>query len=426
MEKYARQNVQSVIETIRKSRSVNRRAIARETGLSAPTVTRIISDLLAAGVVRASDGEATGKSGPGRPAGLVSLEPNLGFIVGVDVGEHTIRVALGDLTGRIVATRRVPSVAREGGHLTFQNLIGAIEDALAEANGSRHEDASPILGITVGVPGTVDRESEIVLDAPNIRRWRNYPLNQLLQERYPRASVRVENDVNMAAVGEAAFGVGRDYRDFVFVSFRQGIGAGIWLNGELYRGGTGMAGELGFMAFDPAFDYSQSAGLGYLETLFGEQALLERAGATAVAADEQDGKSDPSLRDLCLAAKAGNVQAGEVLDHALLTYGTAISNIVSLLSPELIVLGGDLTVVGDLAVNRISETVDRLTPHRPRIMASLLGEDAGLQGAIHQAQVDTCALLFLDDEVHRSTLVGSERNGPVTGDRKRAAERSER
>jgi predicted NBD/HSP70 family sugar kinase len=405
VDKSARQNVQRVIETIRRSRSLSRRAIARTTGLSAPTVTRIVNDLIAGGAVRASDAGTGGKSGPGRPAELISLEPGHGFIVGADVGEHTIRVALGDVTGNVLATKRVPSVAREGGHLTFQNLIGAIEEALATAESQGAIRSSrPVRGITVGVPGMVDREAEVVLDAPNIRGWRGYPLKRLLQERFPKAAVRVENDVNMAAVGESAYGVGREYRDFVFVSFRQGIGAGVCINGELYRGGTGMAGEIGFMAFDSGFSYSQASGLGHLETLVGEQALLKRIGAAGLEGRNTDysGQADPSLRDLCLSAKAGNAVACQALEQALEIYGVTVANITSLLSPELVVIGGDITVIGDLVVARISEIVNRLTPHRPRIVASLLGEDAGLQGAVHQAQVDTCAALALGGEIARA------------------------
>lgn len=401
MDKSARSNVQNIIETIRENRSLSRRAIARNTGLSAPTVTRIVNELITVGAVRAN-GVGGGKPGPGRPAGLISLDPSHGFIVGVDIGEHTIRVALGDITGNILATRRVPSVAREGGHLTFQNLVGGIEEALAAAESPEGSvSRRPVRGITVGVPGMVDRQAEIVLDAPNIRGWQHYPLKQLLQERYPQAAVRVENDVNIAAVGESAHGVGRHHRDFVFVSFRQGIGAGICIDGELYRGGTGMAGEIGFMAFDPGFSYAQAAGLGHLETVVGEQALLDRARESGFELAEGGSVADLSLRDLCLAAKEGNEAAGATLDGALGTYGVAVANIASLLSPELVVIGGDLTVIGDLAVERIEATVNRLTPHRPRIMASLLGEDAGLQGAFHQAQVDSCATLPLDGEIAR-------------------------
>jgi predicted NBD/HSP70 family sugar kinase len=402
VEKSARQNVHNVIEVIRESRRISRRAIAEETGLSAPTVTRIVNELITTGAVRASDGAQHGKPGPGRPAGLVSLDPGHGFIVGADLGEHTIRVALGDITGSVLSTGRVASVAKEGGHLTFQNLVGAIDDALASLDFSPADSRPPIRGISVGVPGMVDRSGETVLDAPNIRGWREYPLKQLLQDRYPDAVIRVENDVNFAALGESAFGVGKDYRDFVFVSFRQGIGAGLCIDGELYRGGTGMAGEIGFMAFDPRFSYSHSGGLGHLETLVGEQALLERAGPTAFDNIDQSSSGEPSLRDLCLSARSGNQLARAVLESALGTYGVAVANIASLLSPELIVIGGDLTVVGDLAVASITETVARLTPHRPRLMASRLGEDAGLQGALNQAQVDACFELAMDLEVARA------------------------
>ena len=394
--KWGQKSVQRVLNVVRERRLVSRRDIADAAGLSTPSVTRLVNDLAEANILRVIEGQPEEASGPGRPAGLVSLNPSYGYIMGIDLGEHTLRAALGDLTGRILVTRHTPSLAREGGQTTFQNMVNVIEDTLASSRTHTESEASPPLrAITVGVPGTVERVSNLVLDAPNIRGWRRYPLKQKLADCFPTTLLRVENDVNIAAVGESAYGVAKRTKDFVFVSFRRGIGAGIFISGELYGGSGGFAGEVGFMAFDAAFDLREANGLGHLETLASEQPLLERAQAQGFGV-AKTGSDDFTLKDLCLAARAGDGVATEVLGRALRDYGVTVANIASLLNPELVVIGGDLTVVASLAVEKVKDTVTRLVPHVPDIRASDLGEDAALRGAFYQAHVDACASLSLE------------------------------
>lgn len=391
------QSVQRVINVVRERRLVSRRDIANATGLSTPSITRLTNDLVDADILRVTERQLEENPGPGRPAGLVALNPMCGLVLGIDIGEHVIQAALGDMAGRILVTCHTPSSAREGGQLTFQSLVSVVEDTLSLYRNQLGTKSLPLLrAITVGVPGTVDRASNLVLDAPNIRGWQRYPLKQLLVEQYPTAFVRVENDVNIAAVGESAYGVAKLASEFVFVSFRQEIGAGIFVGGKLYRGSMGFAGEVGFMAFSADFSFKKANGLGHLETLASEQPLLACALTKGFRLSEDQARSF-TLRDLCLAVKAGDEIAVEVLEQALRNYGVAVANIASLLNPQLVVIGGDLAVIAPLAVERIKETVARLAPNVPEIRASDLGENAALQGAFYQAHVDACATLTLTD-----------------------------
>ena len=388
-------SLQKVLEVIRSHGTVSRRRIAAETGLSSPSVTRIVNELLDADVLVIEDDRVTHASGPGRPAELLGFNPDHARIAGVDIGEHTIRVALGDLRGRVIGRSTAPTQARIGGDRTLSNLVDTIRRAVEDASSS----GKPIRAITVGVPGTVDVETATVRDAPNISGWHDFALGTRLLEAFPDASIRIENDVNTAAIAEHAFGVARDVQDFVFVSFRRGIGGGVFLNGELYRGATGLSGEIGFTAYDPDFSFEQADGLGHLETIAGEQQLLTIASENGYEHAERRSVEELSLRDLCLAVRAGDDAARGAIDRALRSYGVAVANIVCLLDPELIVIGGDLTLLGDDAAHAIERTVRKVTPHLPRIRMSELEEDAVLVGALHRAHVDMCDRLGAADDV---------------------------
>lgn len=387
----AQQNLHHILDAVRGEGHLSRREVARRTGLSTPTITRHVNELLEAGVLRVSANGAAEPPKPGRPAQGLSLAPDYGTLVGVDVGEHVVRIAAADFAGRVLSTCKVPAHATAGRDASIGALTQAIRDTLDGACDAATDPARPLVAV-VGVAGIVANEDGTVIDAPNFTGWRDLRLAEHVSAALgpsgpdpgdgPLRHVRVENDVNLAAVGEAARGVGIGHDDFVFVSVRRGIGAGVFVGGRLLRGHAGMAGELGFMALRPDFDRHLAGGLGHLETVAGEQALLERAGPAP---------SGPSLRDLCTAAAAGDETDLALLDEALETYGVAVANITSLLDPSLVVIGGDLMPIGAHAVDRIRGVVHRLVPHAPALHCSVLGEDAALQGALHQAHLDACA-----------------------------------
>lgn len=390
----AHKNLHAILEVVREAGTVSRREVAQRTGLSPATVTRHVTELVDAGVVRLADARGDGQAGPGRPARALSLDPGFGRVLGVDVGEHTIRASVADFAGGALASKSVSSCAAQGRDASLARLLEAIDGALAMVGDGK--EAPGLHASVIGVPGIVRVEDGCVVDAPNFPGWRDLPLRALLQERRALGvNVRVENDVNLAAVGESAHGAGRGHDSFVFVSIRRGIGAGLVLDGQLRRGHAGMAGEIGFMAFDAAFDHREAHGLGHLETRAGEQSLLDRAQASDPARWRRDGPdpADPSLRDLCLAAADGDSGAATILDEALRQYAVAVANIVSLLDPQLVIVGGDVAVIGETAVARIREGLHRLVPHAPILHAAALGEEAVLKGALHQANLDACVMV---------------------------------
>ena len=381
----AHHNVRSIVHAVQSAGALSRREVAVRTGLSTPTVTRHVNELVAAGVLLSGVPTAAEYASPGRPPEELELAPRYGRVIGVDVGEHVIRVAVADFAGTVTARCDRATWATRGREASLDQLAGAMAEAL--------DGTSDVLAAVVGVPGMVDVRTGVVVDAPNLEGWRELDLQSVLRDRLRLAgAVRIENDVNLAAVGEAAKGAAQGSQDFVFVSIRRGIGAGVFVDGRLLRGHAGMAGEMGFMSSTASFDYRAAEGLGHLETAAGEQRLLERA--SAIAPERWTASvADATLRDLCRAVREGDPAATAIMDEALQRYGVAVANIVGLLDPELVVIGGDIAEIGEIAVGRIGEVVDRLVPHAPVLRHSVLGEEATLRGALHHAHMHACDTL---------------------------------
>ena len=175
---------------------------------------------------------------------------------------------------------------------------------------------------------------------------------------------------------------------------RGGIGAGIFIDGQLYRGNAGFAGELGKMVFDPDFQFSPTEGLGNLESICGEATVAETASQKGIVLGAgQSGQ--PTIRSLSNAVAEGNRQATEIFESILNNFGLAIANIASMLDPRVIVVGGDIHEVMGMAVQRLNEIINRLVPSPPVIVGSSLGDKAVLRGALYQAHRDACDRLLV-------------------------------
>ena len=387
------QSAQQIIEAVRVNGEISRRLIAKETGLSTPSVTRLINGLVSADFLQVEDSFSTEGAGPGRPASIIRLNPDCGCIIGVDVGEHVIQVALSDMNGNILAESQKSTDAEQGGDVTCENIAVAVDEVLAEHRSLGKQD-QPLRAITIGAPGTIDPVSSSVVKAPMINGWSNFDLKGKLRERLPFVPLRIENDNNAAAIGEYAVGVAKGVDNFVYASIRRGIGAGIFINGKLYRGSAGFAGEMGKMVWDSNFAFSSTSGLGYLESICAEDAVVEREKQT-LAGLEAENSQRPTIRSISKAASAGNAKAIEVLSSILEPLGLAIANIASLLDPQVVVLGGDIHFAMDMAVDGLNQTIGKLVPTPPQVLASSLGDQAIIRGTLYQAHQDACDRLLV-------------------------------
>src|SRR3954466_6333470 len=216
----------------------SRAQLARETGLSKPTVSQALANLERAGLVR-----ELGRVSParGRTAVLYGPDPTAAYVVGIDIGRSWLRVAVADMAGRIVERRDERNRARSAA-----SLVNGVHDVAQAVVGAAGVTWPQVAHTVVGGPGVYDPDSGRLRHAPNLPGWSRPGLMSALREALP-ASVELDNDANLAALGERTFGRGRGVRDFVYLWVGTGIGLGIVLDGALYRGAFGAAGEVAYL-----------------------------------------------------------------------------------------------------------------------------------------------------------------------------------
>ena len=266
-----------MLELIRRTGATSRAQIARASGLSKPTVSLALGGLVDAGLVH-EVGRATGGKGPS--AVLYELNPESGWVVGIDVGAHWVRAALADITGTIVARRDERARSRSSGALVAQ--IGEIAHGVARQGDLRWRQ---VTHATVGSSGVLDPSRGLLAHAPNLTGWGRQGLVGAIRDELGTA-VSFENVVNLAALGERAHGAGRDVGTFVFLWVGTGVGMGIVIDGELYRGAGGAAGEIGYMPVgtgDPGDAGFRRRGM-----------LEEQTGASAVMRDARSAGLRPA------------------------------------------------------------------------------------------------------------------------------------
>jgi predicted NBD/HSP70 family sugar kinase len=358
-------NERTVLEFVRRLGPVSRAQISRACGLSKPTVSQALAALLASDLVREA-GRTSGGRGPA--AVLYELNPRAGWVVGIDVGRAWVRAAIANLSGDIVARRDEKSRIRSAEALISE--IGEIAHGLAAEAGIRWRQ---VTFATVGSPGVVAQTGEFAL-AYALPGWGRTGVVEALQ-RELGTKIAFENDVNLAALGEQWHGLGKGVDDFVFLHVGTGVGAGIVVNGELFRGATGAAGEVGYLPLaDTPID----------RDLRRRGALDTSAGATGVVATARAlGMRPPlSAKKVFAAARRGDRTAGEVVAREARLIALAIGAIVPIVDPELVILGGGIGSNGDLLLEPVGRELAAISPFRPRIDVSVLGEEATLHGAV--------------------------------------------
>jgi glucokinase len=287
-------------------------------------------------------------------------------IVGIDLGGTQVRVAVASLEGDIIgsAKARTPELGGPEGMVAWCR-----ESAARLAGGARIE----IVGI--GVPGPSDPQTGVLVNPPNLPGWpAGLRLGELLAKAFG-APVHLENDANLAAVAEHKRGAGRGVRNLAYVTWSTGIGAGLILDGRLYSGAHGSAGELGHMVLDPAGPLCFCGMRGCVEAYASGHSIEERAGRPA----------DEVFR----AAEAGDPEAAGIVEQAARKVGLGLLNLTNLVDPELIVMGGGITQSWALVEGWLGEAIldsPFVTPNRrPRIVRAGLGADVGLVGAVEWA-----------------------------------------
>jgi glucokinase len=294
-----------------------------------------------------------------------------GFVAGIDIGPTRTRLGLADLRGQLI-THRIVSTP---GDLDPPRLLATIADAVQALIKDAELSPGRLLAVSAGAPGAVDpRRGMVVALAPNLKGWFEVPVEKILRSALD-APVVVENDVNLAVLGEHWKGAARGHDTCVFLSFGTGIGAGIMVNGQLYHGHHFLAGEIGLMCMGPQYVDADFGSRGCLETLTGLGALKAQW--------RRDAADSPEwLPDLFRAAANGDAAARKTVEDAGTILGIAAANVCSVLDPSLVVLGGSLIPQGEMLVERVRRIIGRVIPTPPPVVASDLDKDAPLWGSL--------------------------------------------
>ena len=374
LESLRRLNRLRVIHALRDQGLISRAEIARRTGLSRSTVSSLVADLQADGLVveRAEHGAAHGTQG-GRPPILLSFDASAGVAVGIDFDHHHLRVAVSDLSSRILAEREQ---GLDTDHLAHEGLDAAAElvsELLAEAG----VETSQVIGAGMCLPGPIHRPSGVVGSTAILPGWVGVAAAEEMHRRLD-LPILVDNDANLAALAEAAFGAGRDAKDLVYLMISSGIGAGLVLNGRLYRGAEGLAGELGHVLVDADGPVCRCGNRGCLETVAGTDALAELLRRSH--GDGLDGRAIVRL------AREGDLGCRRVIADAGRAIGKAAATLVNVLNPELLIVGGDLSDAGELLLDGVRESLERsalpTAVQAAEVVAGSLGDRAEVLGAI--------------------------------------------
>jgi predicted NBD/HSP70 family sugar kinase len=356
-----RLNEETVLETIRTGAPISRAEIARRAGISKPTVSLALQSLLGAGLVREA---AAGPAGPSY--GAVYFEPvaEAALVLGIDLGARFLRGALSDLTGAVRARQDVELAEHDAS--TALEAIGELRDSLVRTSGLATE---LIENVVVGIPGVVEQRDGTVRLATNIPGLDGRRYGGELEERLG-VEVTVENDVNLAALGERRHGVARGVDDFMFLSVGTGLGAGLVLRGELQRGHHGAAGELDYVAVGLQQQIDPCA-----------SALSDVAADLAAGSGETVLAPPYDTRSVFAAAREGDAIAQEVVHEEARRIGLHIAPIAAVADVELVVLGGGVGANAEL-LTHIRPLLAAWLPYPPRLEISSLGDGAVLMGAV--------------------------------------------
>jgi predicted NBD/HSP70 family sugar kinase len=374
-------NERAVLEHLRAAGPSSRPGLSRIAGLSKPTVSQALANLEAAGLVR-----PVGPASPsmGRTAMLYEADPTAGYVLGVDIGRAWIRVAAADLSGAIVARRDEPNRTR--GAAALVKAVGEVaHDVVAAAGITWRKVAHTV----VGGPGVFDPDGDRLRHAPNLPGWSRPGVMSSLREALP-PTVTLDNDANLAAVGERTYGSGRDARTFVYVSVGTGIGMGVIIDGELYRGAHGAAGEVGYLplgAEDEPARGRDAKRRGILEEAASADAVVRTAKRLGM-------KGATSAKRVFSAARAGDEIALAAVEAEADRLALVVGTVAAIVDPEFVLLGGGIGSNIDLLRPPLEQRLAELTPLAPPVAEGELGQDAIVLGAVASALDTARDLVF--------------------------------
>ncbi|MFE3519942.1 ROK family protein [Streptomyces sp. NPDC059166] len=363
-----RANLERVVRAVRMAGSLTQAEIARSTGLSAATVSNIVRELKDGGTV-----EVTPTSAGGRRARSVSLSGDAGIVIGVDFGHTHLRVAVGNLAHQVLAEESEPldvDASSAQGFGRAEQLVNRLIETTGISPGK-------VIGVGLGVPGPIDVESGTLGSTSILPGWTGINPSQELAGRLG-VPVYVDNDANLGALGELVWGSGRGVKDLAYIKVASGVGAGLVIDGHIYRGPGGTAGEIGHITLDESGPVCRCGNRGCLETFTAARYVLPLL--------RPSHGPDLTMERMVQLAREGDPGCRRVIGDVGRHIGSGVANLCNLLNPSRVVLGGSLAEAGELVLGPIRDSVSRYAiPSAARqlsVLPGALGGRAEVLGAL--------------------------------------------
>jgi glucokinase-like ROK family protein len=369
-------NLIQVLQRLKTTSPLSRAQLAELTRLNKSTISSLIDELMSLGLIYETGLLA---SNGGRPGRLLELNPQAGAVVSCEFGVDFIMSIVTNFWGQIVWRQRVETEPHQGQTQILSELLENINRAIITA----HQYNPRLLGIGLSSTGMVDIDQGMMIFSPNLR-WRNVPLKQIVAEA-TQLPIFVENDANAAALGEHFFGSAQNVNDFLFILADVGIGGGLFLNGDLYRGTSGLAGEIGHLNFNLSSRPCRCGKRGCWEMEANKASLINRVQTLIEIGHSSRLTSSATFSQIVQAAKEGDAVALEALSETGSLLGLGIANLVDIFNPELVVFGGTMSEAGEFLLPAIRQTLQTAaldTTRRQAVVAlSAFGTDAIVIGA---------------------------------------------
>ena len=379
-------NLSSVLRMVYSEAPLSRAQLAAKTGLNKSTISNIVDDLLDRKLIHET---GINSVGTGRPATQLEINSKVGAVLGVELGVDFVAVVLADFKGKILSRNQINADPTASQEKTLGQAQGLINEMILEC---RHSGLR-VLGLSFSIPGTVDLDEGALIFAPNLQ-WHNVPFRQIFSGS-TGLKVFIENDANAAAIAEHLFGAARYLRDFLFVFAGVGLGGGLFLNGRLYRGIGGYAGEIGHTPIiaEPFQKPCHCGNLGCWETYANQLSIVERvqermnARRSNLISSLMEAQNAPlSLSIIKQAADEDDTYALESLAEAGTAMGIGLAGLVNIFNPEKIILGGPISMAGKYLLPSIRQSVNkhamREIVNQTEINISAFGPDASVIGAV--------------------------------------------
>lgn len=374
------QNITSILRLIYRDRPISRVEISRITGLNKATVSSLVAELVESGCVRFIGENPSERAG--RREVLIDIDPRKASTVSVEIGIGSISVLATDFAGETLFRKNAGFEPSFSPGKVISKTARMARSAAAEAE----KQNGRVAGVSIAMPGAVDIETGSVLFAPNLG-WRNVPFLARLRTTISHP-VLVDNEAALAALGEHFFGAAKGFRDVLYISAGVGLGGGLIVNGEIYRGSSGIAGEFGHMTVDTSGKKCSCGKNGCWETIANEAALISEFRRLTPSDNNEsfDGTPSQLIEQISLSAHDGEnhgLRALEFLSHSL---AIGIDSLIKGFDPERVVLGGPLSSLSEFLIPMISrELRERPTfgiGHSADVVAAKYGPDAALKGGV--------------------------------------------